>query len=99
MRYLFAMIFFNIVVGGIVMFKKEAKEMEEDYKKGDFYFKKEEHKAKHHIVVDVYSTLFWKKTMFRPKGLFQVGITIKNVSGSIQHVGIGAVKQILVVEY
>jgi hypothetical protein len=100
MKHLFAMLFFNIVIGSTVMFKKEKAEMEADFKNKTFWQNKEKHIQNQLKVVDIYSTLFWpKKHLFRPSGLFQIGVTLQNKYGTIEHVGVKAVKPIMVVSY
>jgi hypothetical protein len=98
MKHLFAMIFYNIVIRSSVMFPEDKNGIEKAYKEGRYADVKHKEEYCVHTVVDIYSTL-GMKTDFRPKGLFQVGVTIKNSRGAIQHVGIRAVKPVMVVSY
>lgn len=96
---LLAMLLYNIVIGSTVMFKKDKADMEKDYENGTFYINRSrKHASNEHTVVDIFSTLGWS-TVFRPKGLFQIAIVIKNRSGSLQHVGIRAVKPVRVITF
>ncbi len=96
MKLLYAMLFHNITIGSTVMFREDKEKMEKAWKDGTFYKDRQEHINNQLTVVDIYSTLFWKDCMFKPKGIFRIGATLTNGTGPIQHVGIGAVKPIMV---
>ena len=94
------MLLYNITIGSTVMFRKDKEEMEEAWKSNGYVFDRAKHKNRQLTVVNIYSTFGWKKTMFKPKGWLRLGATVQ-AEGAIgfQHVGIKAIKPIMVSEY
>ena len=92
------MLFHNITIGSTVMFNKDKKAMDKAFKDGYFYAERNKHICNEHTVVDVYSTFFNNNMTFRPRGLFQIGLAIRNRTGHLEYVGIRSVKPVLVIE-
>lgn len=89
MKYLIAMLFYNIVLGNIVLYKAKYKE----YNEFKGYTRDLEENFKHYKykVVGVY---IMRKGMFKPANMFRMGLVLENSNGFKDYCGINAVKAI-----
>lgn len=82
------MIFYNIVIGSTVMYKKEYRA---------YYGKLTQSHRKYALEHDGYKVIgisFVRKGAFIPKNFFKINLTIQNSYGGAEYCGISAVKPI-----